>query len=105
IIATTIEENSGRCKTRPRLALNQSRRPRTANANGVVASATSAAVNVRTRSGSLASSTRYWAQKLVTFIVLPRVVQEDGNVHTWVLRSQRMVSKRHPGLGDHCAAR
>ena len=40
---TTIDENSGRCITRPRRALNQSSRPRTANASGVVASATRAA--------------------------------------------------------------
>ena len=69
IMPTTIEENAGRCKTRPRLALNQSSRPRTANATGVVAIATSAAVRPSTSSGSFASSSRYWDQRLVAFIV------------------------------------
>ena len=54
IMPTTIDENAGRCMTRPRRALNQSSRPRTAKASGVVASAIRAAESARTRNGSLA---------------------------------------------------
>ena len=66
IMAATIDENSGRCMIRPRRALNQSRRPRTAKTKGVVASATKAAESARTRNGSLASSSRYCAQRPIT---------------------------------------
>ena len=47
IMPTTIDENSGFIITRPRLALNQSIRPRTAKAIGVVAMAMSAAQRAR----------------------------------------------------------
>ena len=43
IMPTTIDENSGFIITRPRLALNQSIRPRIAKAIGVVAMAIRAA--------------------------------------------------------------
>src|SRR5262249_26524753 len=46
-----------------------SSRPSTAKAIGVVASATSAAESARISKGSLASSSRYWDQRLVKLIV------------------------------------
>src|SRR4051794_31016742 len=52
IIPTTIDENDGFIITRPRRALNQSSRPRTAKAIGVVARAMRAAIRASALTGS-----------------------------------------------------
>ena len=51
IMPTTIDENSGFIITRPRRALNQSSRPRTAKAIGVVAMAIRAATRASAWTG------------------------------------------------------
>ncbi len=45
IIEQTTDQNTGRCKVRPRRALNHFIWPRNTKASGVVASATAPAIN------------------------------------------------------------
>ena len=69
IIAQTIDENSGRCITRPRRALNHWRLPSTANAIGVVAIAKIAAAIAHAISGSLVKKSWSRARFAGEFIV------------------------------------